>query len=141
MYLLDTNMVSELRKVATGKADTFVTRWITAVESRSLFVSVITIEELEIGTLRIERRDAAQGALLRRWMDAQVMPAFTGRILPVDLLVAARAARLQVPDPRPIRDAYIAATALVHGLTVVTRNVVDFSTCGAQVLNPWSAQG
>ena len=139
MYLLDTNAVSEMRKVAAGKADPFVARWVTAIEPGALFVSVITIEELEIGTLRIERRDAAQGALLRRWIDAQVLPAFVGRILPVDLVVAARAARLQVPYPRPIRDAYIAATALVHGLTVVTRNVADFSACGAQVVNPWSA--
>lgn len=139
MYLLDTNTVSELRKVAAGKAHPAVTRWITAVAPSALYTSVITIEELQIGMLRLVRRDAVQGTLLRRWISEQVLPAFANRILPVDLAVAECSARMQVPDPRPVRDAYIAATAVVHGLTVVTRNVGDFTACGARVLNPWLA--
>lgn len=139
MFLLDTNVVSELRKVASGKANEHVRRWIKQAERRSLHVSAITIEELEIGTLRMERRDAAQGMMLRRWLEEHVLPAFAGRILPLDLAVARCSARLQVPDPRPIRDAYIAATALAHGLTVVSRNTRDFSACGAPVLDPWQA--
>lgn len=139
MYLLDTNTVSELRKVAAGKADPRVADWIASVSPSALYVSVITIEELRIGMLRIERRDATQGALLRHWLAEQVLPAFAGRVLPVDLPVAECSARMEVPDPRPIRDAYIAATAVVHGLTVVSRNVSDFTACGARVLNPWLA--
>ena len=139
MFLLDTHVVSELRKAASGKADGNVARWIGSVPSGALHVSVITIEELEIGTLRIARRDAAQGAMMRRWLDEQVLPSFEGRLLALDLAVARRAAQLQVPDPKPIRDAWIAATALVHGLTVVTRNTREVAACGAQVFNPWLA--
>ena len=139
MYLLDTNTVSELRKVAAGKAHPNVARWVSAISPAALYVSAITIEELQIGMLCIERRDAAQGELLRRWITQQVLPSFEGRVLPVDLAVAECSAGMQVPDPRPIRDAYIAATAVVHGLTVVSRNVDDLAACGAQVLNPWLA--
>ncbi|MDO5625052.1 MAG: type II toxin-antitoxin system VapC family toxin [Pseudomonadota bacterium] len=137
MYVLDTNVVSELRKIASGKADANVARWIDSVSPGALYISVITIEELEIGVLRIARRDHAQGALLRRWLQEQVLPSFEGRVLELDLAVARRAAQLQVPDPKPIRDAYIAATSLVHGFSVASRNVADFTACGAQVLNPW----
>ncbi len=140
MFLLDTNVISELRKAAAGKADAQVMRWVSSVTSDMLHVSVITLEELEIGALRMERRDAVQGRLLRCWLDEHVMPAFAERTLVLDLPVAQRSAVLQVLDPRPIRDAYIAATAWVHGLTVVSRNVTDFSACGVSVLNPWSAQ-
>lgn len=103
----------------------------------ALFLSAMTIIELEIGVLRIERRDPSQGANLRRWLDDHVLPAFAGRILAVDTAVAQRCASLHVPDPRPDRDALIAATALVHGLTVVTRNVGDFEPTGVRTLNPW----
>ena len=137
MYLLDTNVVSELRKAGAAKADAQVMQWLDGAAASALHVSVITVEELEIGTLRMERRDAAQGALLRRWLQEHVLPTFAGRILSLDLEVARRSAELQVPDTRPIRDAYIAATALVHGLTVVSRNTRDFAACGAQVINPW----
>ena len=140
MFLLDTNVISELRTAAAGKADAQVMRWVSSVTSDMLHVSVITLEELEIGALRMERRDAVQGRLLRCWLDEHVMPAFAERTLVLDLPVAQRSAVLQVLDPRPIRDAYIAATAWVHGLTVVSRNVTDFSACGVSVLNPWSAQ-
>jgi hypothetical protein len=137
MLLLDTNVVSELRKARAGKADLNVASWAGTVPVVSLFLSVITILELELGTLLAERRDRSRGAILRAWLDDHVLPAFADRILPVDTAVARRSAALHVPDPRPIRDALIAATALVYGMTVVTRNVSDFESTGARVVNPW----
>lgn len=137
MYLLDTNVVSELRKARSGKADSHVVAWATGVPPLSLFLSAITILELEMGVLLVERRDPAQAGILRIWLNDHVLPAFAGRILAVDTLVAQRCARLHVPDPRADRDALIAATALSHGLTVVTRNVADFSPTGVQIVNPW----
>jgi toxin FitB len=140
MYLLDTNVVSELRKAKTGKADANVKLWAECVSALSLFLSAITILELETGILLIERRDPSQGAALRSWLDLQVLPAFSGRILAVDTVVALRCARLHAPDPRSDRDALIAATALVHGLIIVTRNVADFAPTGVPILNPWIAR-
>ncbi len=139
-HLLDTNVVSELRRAKAGKADPRVTAWAESVPVASLFLSVITMLELEMGVLLIERRDPAQGAVLRAWLDGQVLPAFSGRILAVDTAVARRCAKLHVPDPRSERDALIAATALTHGLTVVTRNVADFEPTGVGTLNPWTFQ-
>ena len=139
MFILDTNVVSELRKVSHGKADTNVMAWIESVDAADLFVSAITILELEFGVLSIERKDAIQGALLRRWLEEYVLPEFSRRTLPVDTAVALRCARLHVPDKRSERDALIAATALVHGMTVVTRNASDFKPTGVNVFNPWTA--
>lgn len=139
MYLLDTNVVSELRKVRLGKADRHVAQWADSIDAADLFLSVISIQELEIGVLLAERRDPSQGAVFRAWLQAQVLPAFERRILPIDTAVALRSARLHVPDPRPVRDALIAATALVHGMTVVTRNLVDFEPTGAALFNPWTS--
>ena len=136
MYLLDTNVISELRR--PEKADRAVVTWASTLPAASLLLSVISILEIELGARRIERRDAAQGAILRTWIDSQILPNFEGRILPVDTTVAFRCAQLHVPDPRGERDALIAATALVHGLTVVTRNVADFEPMGVAVLNPWT---
>lgn len=137
MYLLDTNVVSELRKARSGKANPGVVRWADEVDAAELFVSVITLQELEIGVLLAERKDAAKGALLRSWLHQHVLPAFSGRVLPVDTAVALRSALLHVPDPRPVRDSLIAATALVHEMTVVTRNAADFVPSGVAVVNPW----
>ena len=137
MYVLDTNVLSELRKVRLGKADGTVTAWTESVDAADLFVSAITIMELELGVLSIERKDAAQGAMLRSWLEQHVLPEFSGRTLPIDTAVAQRCARLHVPDKRGERDALIAATALVHGMTVVTRNVADFKALGMDVLNPF----
>jgi predicted nucleic acid-binding protein len=109
------------------------------VPASSLFVSAITILELETGVLLVQRRDPKQGALLRAWLEQSVLPAFSGRVLPVDTAVAQRCASLHVPDPRSDRDALIAATAMVHHMTVVTRNMADFTATGAPLLNPWDA--
>ena len=138
MYLLDTNVVSELRKIRLGKADSYVAAWADSVDATDLYLSAITIQELEIGVLLVERRDSSQGAVFRAWLNGHVLPAFTGRILTVDTAVVLRSARLHVPDLRPVRDGLIAATALVHGMTVVTRNVADFEPTGVPTLNPWS---
>ena len=139
MYLLDTNVVSELRKVRSGRADRHVSDWANSVDASDLYLSAITIQELEIDVLLVERRDFSQGAMLRAWLNNYVLPAFDNRILAVDTSVAQRSAHLHVPDPRPVRDGLIAATALVHGMTVVTRNTADFATTGVNILNPWAS--
>lgn len=137
MYVLDTNVLSALRKVRLGKADANVAAWSESVDAADLFISAITIMELELGVLSIERRDATHGAMLRSWLEQHVLPEFSGRTLPIDTAVAQRCARLHVPDKRGERDALIAATALVHGMAVVTRNVADFKPTGVAIVNPW----
>lgn len=135
MFVLDTNVVSELRR--PEKANPKVVAWASAIPLASFFLSSITVLELELGVLLMERKDKAQGAVMRDWLNNQVLPRFEGRILAVDTAVALRCAQIHVPDPRSERDALIAATALVHGMTVVTRNVDDFKPSGAILLNPW----
>ncbi|WP_202416551.1 type II toxin-antitoxin system VapC family toxin [Duganella qianjiadongensis] len=137
MFILDTNVVSELRKVRHGQADKNVTAWASSVEATDLFVSVITIMELELGVLTIERKDPVQGAMLRTWLAQHVLPEFAKRTLPIDSVVAQRCAKLHVPDKRGERDALIAATALVHGMTLVTRSIADFIGTGVTLINPW----
>jgi predicted nucleic acid-binding protein len=137
-FLLDTNVVSELRRAAAGRADPRVVAWAAAIDPGLMFLSAVSLLELERGVMLVERRDAVQGASLRRWLEDRVLPAFDGRILPVDAPVARRCAALHVPDPRSERDALIAATALVAGLAVVTRNVADFDGTGVRLLNPWA---
>jgi predicted nucleic acid-binding protein len=138
MFLLDTNVISELRKAGDGKADPHVVSWLSGQDAASFYVSAVTLMELDLGILLMERRDPAQGARLRVWMDDYVLPEFTNRTLLIDTSVALRCARLHVPDPRPERDAFIAASALVHGMTIVTRNVADFTPMGATIINPWN---
>lgn len=140
MYLLDTNVISELRKAGDGRADSNVIAWVSGEDAAGFYVSSITIMELEIGVLGIERKDAAQGAVLRTWLESHVLPEFSERTLPIDTSVARRCARLHVPDPRAERDALIAATALVHGMMVVTRNEADFSATGVPLVNPWRSR-
>lgn len=135
-YLLDTNLVSELRK-RPGRIDVNVAAWGATQEADQQFLSAITVFEMELGVLQVERRDAFQGRMLRHWFEASVLGVFARRTLALDSEVARRAAGLHVPDPRPERDAYIAATALVHGLTVATRNVGDFEPLGVTVISPW----
>ena len=138
MYLLDTNVVSELRKARTGKADLCVIHWASGIPPDMLYLSVITILELEMGTLSLERRDHQQGRLIRLWLEDQVLPTFEGRILAVDTAVARKCAELHVPDRRAERDAMIAATAFVHRMKVVTRNVTDFDQSMIEIGNPWT---
>ena len=137
MYLLDTNVVSELRR--PDRADKRVRDWAAKAPASLFYLSVITLLEIELGALLIERRDPAQGRHLHTWIDDILLPHFEGRILPVDTAVAQQCAKLHVPDPCSDRDALIAATALVHGMTVVTRNVADFERTRVPLINPWDA--
>jgi toxin FitB len=142
MYVLDTNVISELRKPSSAHAgaaviDRQVQAWISSVSASDLYLSVITVLELELGFLLLERRDPAQGAVLRTWVRDRVLQSFAGRILAVDVSVAQRCAALHVPNPLEDRDALIAATALVHGMTVATRNISHFQRTGVAVVNPW----
>jgi len=139
MFLLDTNVISELRKAGDGKADANVVAFLSSVDATTIYLSAVTLMEVEVGILRVERRDPAQGARLRAWMDRHILPEFGDRTLPVDAAVALRCAPLHVPDPRPQRDAFIAATALAHGMTVVTRNVSNFKATGVAIRNPWES--
>ena len=139
MFILDTNVISEVRKAGDGKADANVVAWLSSVDAGTLYLSAITLTEIELGVLRIERRDPLQGAKLRAWVNHRILPEFEDRTLSVDLTVALRCAPLHVPDPRPERDAFIAATALVHGMTIVTRNLADFAPMGVPLVNPWDA--
>jgi toxin FitB len=137
MYLLDTNVVSELRRAK--RTHPSVRKWAQTFPAASLYLSVISILELEIGILLVERRDRKQGEILRAWMDGHVLPTFGSRILAIDTAVAQRSAALHIPNPRSDRDALIAATSLVHGMTVVTRNVSDFEPMEVTVVNPWQS--
>ncbi len=136
MFLLDTNVVSELRR--RKRAAPQVLAWADPVDPFNLFVSAVTVLELEKGALLLKRRDPPQAAVLDRWIRSGVLRSFAGRILPFDEAVALRCAPLHVPDPRPERDAMIAATALEHHLTLVTRNVADFAPMGVPIVNPWT---
>jgi len=135
MFLLDTNVLSELRRA--DRADSRVAAWARSVDHLQFYLSAITILEIEAGTLLLARRDVQQGLVLRTWIDEHVLPAFDDRVLAVDTVVAQRCAQLHVPDRRPERDALIAATALVHRLKLVTRNVADFEPMGVDLINPW----
>ncbi|MBF0375032.1 MAG: type II toxin-antitoxin system VapC family toxin [Alphaproteobacteria bacterium] len=135
MFLLDSNVVSALRRPAMAPPSLIA--WAAAIPVTDLYISAMTIFELELGVCRIERRDRVQGELLRAWLTGHVVAHFRNRILPIDEAVAARCAALHVPDPRPERDSFIAATALVHRLVVVTRNVKDFPD--VRTLDPWAA--
>lgn len=135
-YLLDTNVVSELRKPA-GRAAPNVRTWAQHQPTSALWISVITVMEIEIGVAPLERRDPFHGDVLRKWLERDLLAAFATRILPIDLAVVRRAAAMHVPDPRPERDVLIAATALALSLIVVTRNISDFQLLGVELLNPW----
>ncbi|MET4666270.1 type II toxin-antitoxin system VapC family toxin [Sphingomonas sp. PvP056] len=138
MYLLDTNVLSELRKRRSGKINPAVEVWAGSVDQADMYLSVITIMEVELGIALLERRDARQAGVLRLWLHEKVMQAFSGRVLPVDTTIALRCARLHVPETKSERDAWIAATGLAHDLTVVTRNIGDFTGTGVTLLDPWT---
>jgi len=137
MYLLDTNVVSEFRKSADGRINKSVKRWAEEISPDLMFISAISALELEIGILQIERRDKKQGLILRKWLNKSVLPAFLDRVLPIDVAVAQRCPSLHVPNPKSERDALIAATAIEHRMTIVTRNVSDFSQSGVKIFDPW----
>ena len=137
MYLLDTNVVSEMRKVLSGKTDECFSKWAQSLILYELYLSAITIQELEIGVLLKENKDKATGLILRTWLEDHIKPSFEGRVLSVDSNVAIQSALLHVVNPRPFRDGLIAATAIVHGMTIVTRNINDFESCHVKLINPW----
>lgn len=135
MFILDTNVISELRHGKPNQSPE-VRRWAAQQSAAGLFMSAITILELEKGILLLERRTPSQGGALRIWLTG-VRAAFSGRILPFTDHAATICAALHVPDPRSERDAMIAATAIEHGFTVITRNTQDFANTGVPLLNPW----
>lgn len=135
-YLLDTNAVSEFRRKT--KMDTGFARWAQSVPATQFAISVLTLLEIETGFHRLNRRDPVQAALLRRWIDTFVTPTFSGATYPVTDTIVMRCAPLHIPDPRPALDSLIAATALVHGLAVVTRNEHHFASLGVAIINPWT---
>jgi toxin FitB len=135
-WLLDTVTVSELRR---EHPDRGLTAWVSGQNEHRLHVSAVSLLEIEIGVRRKERSDPRQGAMLRRWLDEKVRPGFAGRILPFDDAAARAAAAMHVPNPAPVHDAMIAGIAIARGLTVVTRNVRDFDSLGARLVNPWDA--
>lgn len=136
MYLLDTNVLSELRQGKRGQSRAVVA-WARRVPLTQHYISCITLYELEAGVLAMERRDVQQGQRLRAWLSA-LQEMMAARVLPVDAAVASRCAALQVPDRMPEMDALIAATALVHGMTLVTRNTADFHRSGVRLVDPWA---
>jgi predicted nucleic acid-binding protein len=134
MFLLDTPVVFELRKAKAGRTDAGLASWASGVSRQNLFLSALSLLELENGTARVERRDKAAAAPVRAWIESQLLPAFEGRILPVDLAVVRRRGTLPYSDSR---DGLLAATAVEHGLTLVTRNTAAFKGGRVKLFNPW----
>ncbi|MCP1661241.1 type II toxin-antitoxin system VapC family toxin [Neisseria perflava] len=139
MYLLDTNIISEMRKVAIGRGNPNVAAWVSEQNGEFFYLSAIVLMELERGALGMERKDSAQGRILRTWLEQIVKKEFKTRILPVDAATAEICAKLHVPDRSPENDAWIAVQAIQHGLTLITRNEKDFTDLGVQVFNPFGA--
>lgn len=138
MFVLDTNVLSELRLIAAGRGNPRVAEWASRHDEKMSFISILTLFEIEVGTQRMERRDPRQGAVLRQWVDLAVVPQFHDRTLPLTDAIIRLAASFHVPNPAPMADSLIAATAVVHGMVVVTRNAADFGFAGVRVLDPWA---
>lgn len=135
-YLLDTNVISELRK---GKrADASVTAWFADVAEEEIFLSVLTIGEIRRGIEGVRRRDPDSAAALDRWLTL-VSEAHGDRVVPIDRAIAEEWGRMSVPDPLPVVDGLLAATARVFGLTLVTRNVADVESTGVEVFDPFAS--
>lgn len=137
MFIVDTNIVSDLRK--PGKAPPSLVAWAQSQPPSAIYISVVSMWELEYGILLKAHSDLAQGKVLKDWFEQSVISAYTGRILPICFDVMRVCAPMHVPDKRPERDALIAATAIVHNMTVVTRNENDFAGMNCPLLNPWKA--
>ena len=137
MYLFDTNIISEIRRIRYGKCNKGVENWVNSIPSHQIYTSVVVMMELERGILSMERRDPLQGKVLRTWFEQQVRPTFKGKTLYPDDITATLCAGLHIPDKVPDNDAWIAATALRHHFTLVTRNIKDFEKMGVKLLNPF----
>ena len=137
-YLLDTNVLSELRK--GRRCDPNVARWALSVPRSSLHTSLLVLGEIRRGVERIRRKDQGQARVLEGWLE-QVRRTFAGRILGLDEAVVDLWGRLDVPDPVPVVDGLLAATARRHDLVLVTRNVADVRRTGARLLNPFEPAG
>jgi toxin FitB len=137
-YLLDTNVVSELRK--RHRAASLVLEWFRLAARAEFFISVLTVMEIEKGVRQLERRDALQASKIRAWKEGLLSRRFRGRCLDIDLEIAECSAAHHAPDPRPEIDSLIAATAIVKGLTLVTRNERDFAGIPVALVNPWASR-
>jgi toxin FitB len=135
MYVLDTHVISELR-LGKPKQSAALRAWAASVPASQLFLSAVCLLELEKGVLALEHKAPPQGSALRVWLTG-VRAAFSGRVLPFTENTAILCAALHVPNPRPDRDAMIAATALEHGMQMVTRNTAEFAGTGVQLINPF----
>jgi len=137
MYIFDTNVISELRKTKSGRANRAVVRWSQSVPADSIFLSAICVYEVKLGIVKLATRNPSEAQRLGDWLLLTIIPSFAGRILPLDENVAILLAGMMAPKTRPYRDAIIAATAQHHGYTVVTRNLRDFEELPVRVINPW----
>ena len=137
MYLLNTNIISELKKLDSGKIHPQVQRWAYSINLMQTKISVVSIIEIRTGILSLARKGQAQAASLDNWFTNRLLPAYRTRTLSVDTEVALICAQLHIPTKRPINDAYIAATAIAHNLTPVTRNVRDFQGLPLMLENPF----
>lgn len=138
MYFLDTNIISEARKIPKGRANPGVKTWLESISQNEIFTNIVVLMELDRGILQKERKDAVQGKLLRHWFEVDILRSFSGRILTLDQHTATICARLHIPDAAPENDAWIASSAIQHNLTLVTRNVADFERTGVRLFNPFS---
>lgn len=137
MYLLDTNVISEIRRLKHGKCHPSVAQWVSKTSEALMRTSVIVMMELERGVLALERKNPEQGKVLRTWLENQVKPSFLGKVLPIDEKTAEICAKLHIPAHAPENDAWIASSALQHKLILVTRNVADFKQMGVKLFNPF----